>query len=197
MDDHQDNLARKLADNSMQAFTSIYDEYFDRLLDLARSFLENRQDAEDICADVFTNLWEMRSKFDNIRNIKGFLYMSVRNGCLDLLKSAKVKQRSHVSIDTLEQIDPEQFADVRIDYKNAFRKRVNNLPSQCKLIFELAYFEHLTNDEIAARLQITKRTVTNQKVKAKNMLRAGDKLLLNISPLIVDLFYYLIEQKSN
>src|SRR5882757_1197834 len=86
-----ENLVQQLANGSEAAFTAIYNLHSYALPNFARNLLDNRQNAEDVCADIFTKLWELRGRFTDIQNIKAFLFVSVRNSCLNLIRSEQTK----------------------------------------------------------------------------------------------------------
>lgn len=159
--------------NTREIFVKIYNEYVDRLLDFALAFIDNREEVRDLVADVFVRLWEMRDRFDNIRSVKSFLYISVRNACLNYLRVAKITAaRQKALLNELEHTDiVEGPTDLETAYRNRLFKEIDNLPERCKLVFNLAFFTGLSNDEIANRLSLSKLTIRNQKVKAIRLLR--------------------------
>ena len=177
------NTVEQLASGSTVAFETIYKAYVSRLLNRAFQFLRNRHNAEDICANVFVRLWEHRAQFASVNNIEAYLFISVRNACIDFQASAQGK----MGVNTLPVEIADQFtaqeakADIKTEYKERIRKKVRELPHQCRTIFELAYFEDLKNEEIASHLGISKKTVTNQKVKALNYLRVHQEALIGLT----------------
>ena len=67
--------------------------YFPVLCRYARSVIRSGHvDAEDVVEEVFIKLWQRHADFKNISEVKGFLYTSVRNSCLNVLRSRKREQ---------------------------------------------------------------------------------------------------------
>ncbi len=174
----ENDLLKDLHLGSEIAFTAIYNQFIYSLLDFSRGLLDSRQDAEDICADVFTNFWLMKERFHDIKNIKAFLFISVRNACLNFLKSSSVKMaRNKTQIEQIDHVASfEDFSDVKSEYKERLRREVDRLPDQCRRIFKLACYEEKDNKEIADLLQISLKTVSNQKTRALQLLRIGQNL---------------------
>ena len=185
-----ENWAEELAKGNQAAFTAIYNKYVYSLLEFARRLLDSRETAEDLCADVFTRLWEYRERFVLIENIEAFLFVSIRNACLNYLRSAQTKiERNAAQIEQLEKItQPDDIVDVRMEYKDRIRKEIEQLPEQCQRIFKLAWYEGLKNKEIANRLRINIKTVSNQKVRALQLLRMS----LHLLQVTIALFSYLL-----
>ena len=61
----------------------------DKMFRLARSILQNNEAAEDTVQEVSLKLWEKREKLKDVDNIQAFTLRSVRNYCLDMIKSHK------------------------------------------------------------------------------------------------------------
>ena len=85
------------------SFQSIFKQYYRPLCIYALHFVDNAGVAEDMVQDAFVGLWQRK---DDIRDVKPYLYASVRNGCLTFLK--KQRQSSEgLSGDMLEGLSDE------------------------------------------------------------------------------------------
>ncbi|MCL3780935.1 RNA polymerase sigma-70 factor [Prolixibacteraceae bacterium JC049] len=142
-----------------------FDNCFTRLHQFATTFITSEAVAEEIVMDQFVKLWEQRSNLDKINNIETYLFVSVRNSCLNALK-----KNSRYNFDMLDEVHVEL-----IDYKPsaensmiqeemvvALNKAVAQLPSKCKIIFKLIREEGLNRNEVAEILDISVKTVDNQ-----------------------------------
>src|SRR5882724_3972264 len=78
-----------LQNGNREAFNGIYNSHYASLYYFAKSFVNERQDAEDIVAESFIKFWRLRENFDNPQSIKAFLFITTRNRCLDFLRAAQ------------------------------------------------------------------------------------------------------------
>ncbi|MFT3824737.1 MAG: sigma-70 family RNA polymerase sigma factor [Chitinophagaceae bacterium] len=73
------------------------------------------------------------------------------------------------------------------ELEERLRKALNELPEQCRTIFQLSRFEGLKYHEIANQLQISVKTVENQMGKALKVLRSK---LVEFLPLIIAFLFH-------
>src|SRR5690625_699801 len=85
--DHQLVLCLKKCDKL--AFEAIYKKYYEPLFLLGRCYLKDPQLAEDAVQDVFSKLWLNRSDIDSSKSLQGFLFTSLRNHVLNMVKIKK------------------------------------------------------------------------------------------------------------
>lgn len=167
-----EQLVVELAQGDRSAFTTIYNQLFYKIFHFALALVE-RAEAEDICADLFTRLWERRAEFDNVNNIESFLMVSVRHACLNYLRGAKrhfeIERDLQKASDQVVRL--ENYIEVRSLWKELVTKKIFQLPSQCQKIFRHAYLDGLTNAEIARLLNISEKTVSNQKIRGIQLLK--------------------------
>lgn len=156
------------------AFTIIYDQLHFSIYRYARRWLNDPADAEDVTAETFIKLLQHRGKMENMANIEGFLKVSVRNACFNNLKYRKV--RTDKQDELLLRMDTEQepdFAWVKAEeeFLEVVYAEVEKLPAKMKEIFLLSFREGMKPAEIAEKLGITVRTVSNQKTNAVRLIR--------------------------
>ncbi len=160
--------------NKNDEFTAIYNEYFSFAFFLAKGFV-NEFDAQDITANVFCRLWIKRNTLNQIDDIKGYIASSIRNACIDFIESrtSRLKREekwfTH-AYDVDSQNQPLK-QDIHAEKVSLIHAEIEKLPSRCREIFKLAYIENLNNSEIARKMEITKRTVINQKHRAVKALK--------------------------
>lgn len=150
--------------NDETAFRQFYTEHVFKLFQFAFTFIQNREQAEEIVNDVFLKLWQNRSKLDTIDNIQVYLYVAVRNTAANYLRKVK-----GITIDLENQAvhhfylspDPEQLL-VTDELKRRIEASIDGLPPRCKLIFKLVKEDGLSASEVATILDISYKTVTTQ-----------------------------------
>jgi RNA polymerase sigma-70 factor (family 1) len=156
-----------------RALQVIFKMFYAPLCIFAERMLRDRPAAEDIVGETLVKLWNRHTDFENMQNVKAFLYITTRNACLNMLK---VMQRESLSKKQFAYIsgDKEGFIlneIVRAEVLNEIRREIDNLPAQCQKIFKLSYFEGKKNQEIADMLSISVHTVKNQKARAIQLLK--------------------------
>lgn len=157
-----------------KAFTTIYEENYPTVYYFVRQFVPEREDAEDITAEIFVKLWKKRAGLDSIKNIQAFLYVTARNACIDFLRYTK---RQHENREKLLQQLEEQPAegnmrdDIRAEVLQSIYREMENLPKSCRTVFSMSYLEGLSANEIANKLKINPQSVYNLRQQAIKLLR--------------------------
>ena len=130
--------------------------------------------AEDIISTGFIKLWDARHALSTDVSPVSYLYKIIDNQCLNILKHDKVK-RQHIhyllrtssegiSAATFDSIDLKQL-------RTAIDEALAELPEQMRRIFDMSRVEGLKYTEIAARLEISVKTVETQISRALAKLR--------------------------
>ena len=158
-----------------EAFRKIFEEYHARLCFFASKLLPQGIAPEDVVQDTFIKLWEKRQEFDSIGSIQAFLYISVKNHCLNLFKHDKVVKKfsSLPHQEVQEEIIMSRIMEAEVLEK--VYKALETLPEGCQNVLQLSYFEGLKNREVAAYLRISVNTVKTQKKRALSLLRIAFK----------------------
>jgi RNA polymerase sigma-70 factor (ECF subfamily) len=130
--------------------------------------------AEDMVQDIFVALWEKQKEIRIRTSLKHYLFTAVRNHALNIAqrdKSANISLSELLTDPAVENAE-EQYDDELLAVKIA--QAVGELPAGCRKIFDLAYREKLSYQQIADQLNISKNTVKTQMGIAYRQLR--DKL---------------------
>lgn len=154
-------------------FKKVFDHYYPGLLLFITKLTGSREEAEDISLRAFQSLYNRCHAFETEINIKAFLYICGRNSSLNYLKS-KQHEREQLKQFAARMTD-DTFLEFEFGIKQgvvaAIYKAIEELPSECRRIFKMLYYEELTPAEIADLLHITVSTVYNQKSRALSALR--------------------------
>ncbi len=151
----------------------IFRTYYQPLCNYAYSFLNDRDEAEEVVQASFITVWEKRNSMDIESSFKSYLYRMVRNSCLNVIKHEKVKQQhSNYQVAFGENShEPVSQAVLKTELENKIQEAMKTLPEQCRLVFQLSRFEELKYSEIAEQLQISVKTVENHMGKALKIMR--------------------------
>lgn len=165
-------LFTQMAQGSEKAFRTLFDRYFTALSVYADKIVSDTDTAIDIVQSFFVNIYENKATL-NVQNVRSFMFQSVHNRCLNEIKHRNIHQQyaSQTIITETEYTndveDMVELSEVEAQLANA----IEQLPPQCKKVFEMSRFDGLTNSEIAERLDISKRTVETQISNALKFLR--------------------------
>ncbi|HWK04507.1 MAG TPA: sigma-70 family RNA polymerase sigma factor [Puia sp.] len=173
-------------------FNYVYESYYDTIYIFAYNLIGHEADAQDITTDTFVKLWRLHANFESFQNIKAFLYITCRNGCMDYFRQIRKEREAIPEIIYLQRID-ELATSEMIDAEvfTELGKLIEKLPFKCRTIFKLIYNDNLSTSEVAGKLNISNQNVLNQKARAIHILHGAlvQKLYLPLSlPLLIMLF---------
>lgn len=138
----------------------------------ALHYLGNADSAEDVVQESFAALWEKLQEGVAISNRKAYLYMMVRNRCLDQLRRKGIPTESLKPYDTYGIIEDDD-AQERSQTEARLWTAIDSLPEKCRQVFLMSKRDGLKYMEIADELGISENTVRNQISKALKILKDG------------------------
>jgi RNA polymerase sigma-70 factor (ECF subfamily) len=139
------------------ALSALYDRYSGMLYAMLLRILKDTGAAEEVLQDLFLQLWRGAARFDASRgSLGGWLLVIGRNRALSRLRG---KQRREFVPDDIEGFSLEAVPSTedleneaaRMQLMNRLREALSALPAEQREAVELAYFEGMTQTEIAAR----------------------------------------------
>tara|TARA_B110000027_G_scaffold134267_1_gene166242 strand:+ start:6488 stop:7033 length:546 start_codon:yes stop_codon:yes gene_type:complete len=163
------NIIIDIKHGNKKAFKEFFDDFYPILCSFANKYLKKTDQSKDAAQDALIKFWEKREEFDDLLGAKRFLYVVVKNNCINILK----KSRNDVDLSLLRELESESFFKKNIIDKETFmivRNAINKLPPRQKEIIELS-MKALKNPEIATRLEISPHTVHTAKKNAYRKLR--------------------------
>lgn len=169
---HQDDfLLLLIKQNNKEAFSVLFRYYYSGLVVFATHFLQSKEEAEEIIQDIFLKIWSDREHLNVHTSLRDYLFRSVKNKCLDVIKHKKVESKFEHYIHQREEqsINHEFFIEqeLRVLIKDVIEK----LPTECRKVFVLSRIQNLKYKEIADKLGISVKTVENQISKALRIFR--------------------------
>lgn len=168
-------LLQLLKKSDQRAFDVIYERYWERLFAISYNRLKDLAECEEIVHDVFMSLWKNRASSD-IQKLSAYLATAIKFRTISAIRN-KSRQSFVVRLDDVNEVDAistEINAEEAIHQQYLWEKvhhALQALPPQCQLIFKFSRMEYLKNEEIAERLNISKRTVENQISRALKHLK--------------------------
>ena len=171
------------------AFEQLFKKHYNALHAYAQVILKDEDLAEEIVQAMFLKFWEKRGSL-KIQSIKAYLYKCVYNDSLNYLKQEKTKTKyQEFTLHTMNtEHEPASFKVELSELQQRLREALNDLPEQCRTIFQMSRFEELKYREIADHLGLSIKTVENQMGKALKILRfkLADFLVL----FVLGIWYY-------
>jgi RNA polymerase sigma-70 factor (ECF subfamily) len=169
-----------------QGFNYFFYLHYRPLVFFANRLLKDEPLAEDVVENSFLKLFEKRNSIQSQFTIKGFLYASVRNGCLDKIRQQKIRQAHNKSFAYLQESFEEMSTKeiIRTESLSVVLEAIEELPPASQRVFKMYYLEGKNYDQIAIELGRSRETVKTQKKMALSALRK--KLLFFL------LFFFLL-----
>jgi len=174
-------LVRQVLEQRPDALAELYDRHASTLLALARRILgsaADAADAEEVLQEVFLHVWRQAGRYDPARSsVSTWLVLITRSRAIDRLRSRKVVERVH---EAAHQEDPTGHASpegVESVFSRERRQRVKSeldkLPPEQKQVVEMAFYDGLSQTEIAARAGLPLGTVKTRTLLAMKKLRSA------------------------
>lgn len=185
-----DRFLEGLGNKDVTAFKQVYQRYYKPMVLFAMRFVEDQQVAEDVVEDVIVAVWENGKVFESKLMFEGYIYNSVRNKCINVLRHSNAHARYECEMKALEDgfhIDIEDADAFEMQYVRLF-EAMDELPNRCREVLEL-YIEGLSNADIAERLALSIETVKTHRKRALAMLR---ERLQNVVLLLFYLHFFNI-----
>ena len=139
------SLLKRISDkDDHRAFHEFYKIYFNKMYRVAFSLVKNREMAEEIVEDVFFNFWQIRDRYQEIRNVDNYLFISTKNLSFHYLKKEQKLLKVAVEDFTRIQVSHQNPEKVMLtnELETFLDDAVEHLPDRCKEIFKLARIDN-------------------------------------------------------
>lgn len=155
-------LLKAISRGDEKALGEIYDRYRVILFGLLMRILNNREEAEDVLQEVFLQVWRKATDFDENRGRPfTWLVTLARSRGIDRLRSLAARERVAVAgtRDESEMVSDAAADAFRSEQRGLVSSALSQLPEEQQRPLMLAYFDGLTQSEIATRLDAPLGTV--------------------------------------
>ncbi len=159
-------IVRRIAHGDHEALGELFDRYGGLVGGVAKRILRDHADAQDVVQTVFVQVWRQAGRYDGTRgSAEGWLCAIARTRALDCLR----RQRSRREAPS--ELAPESRSAGPIVERLSVRRALAGLPSGQRLPLALAYYEGLTQPEIARRIGAPLGTIKSRMRTALIRLR--------------------------
>ena len=150
-----------MAGGDESAFAALYDRYDSLVMGLAMRMLRDRGEAEDLVSDVFFELWQKASRYNpNRSNPRTYMVLLTRSRALDRLRRQRVPAAVGDAADQQAATGGDPSGQVAAgEAGEQVRAALGSLNPDQRQAVELAFFEGLTHQQIAERLETPLGTV--------------------------------------
>jgi RNA polymerase sigma-70 factor (ECF subfamily) len=161
----------KVIQGDQAAFAQLYRHYRMPAYKFCLSLLKDQEEAENMVHDVFIKIWERRTGINPSLNFNSYLFTCLRNLAFDHLKQLEKSQLLRQRYLERMQNVHEESAEEQEAQSQLLQTAIGSLSEKRKLILRMNVEDGKSYQEIAEMLRISKNTVKNQLVKAKQLLR--------------------------
>lgn len=155
-----------------KVFRLLFDTFFPRACFFAGRLLNDQEAGADVAQEAFMAIWQKGECFANVQVFKAYLYMTLRNKCLNVL-------RDRPALTDVEGAKELVSDDVRVDYlimqqevKGRILAEINKLPGIKRDIMMLR-LEGKSFEDISVELGLSLNTVKTHKKDSYKQLRVG------------------------
>lgn len=153
-------LIPEILEGSQYAFNQLFEKYYNYAFDVTTLYC-TYQDAEEVISDVFARIWNNRQQLQGISNFKSYLFISLKNQCLNYLRKKKID--TIVIDNTFDHLREKDLSPQSLMEMDELNEKVEQviaeLPPKCKEAFKLVREDGLKYKEAARRLSITENTL--------------------------------------
>lgn len=180
------------------AFKEVFRLLFPRLKGYCKLFIKDTTQIEDIIQESFITLWENRNSIKPDKSIESFLFVIVRNRCLNFLKKQKLEGEK-INLDNPEitqlqylyQLDFTDREDASLEelLVVSLQEAVAELPEKRRTVFVKCKIEGKKQADVAKELGISIKMVEKHIAKAKNIIH--EKLIKKYPAFIIVIALFL------
>lgn len=177
----EESNIKALSKGDQRAFEVLFVYYQPKLVYYLNGFIKDAELSRDMAQDIFLNIWNNKEKCSEIKSFKAYIFKLGKNTICNYYDHSLVNEKyvaeqlaKPFGTENLEEIIFAQQLQTLIDMT------VSQMPPQRKLIYSMSRIDGLSNNEIAEKLNINKRTVENHLTAALADIRKIIKICIII-----------------
>lgn len=164
--------------DDIEAFEIIFHRYYPMVLNFVRGILKEDSVAEDIAQNIFMKLWLGRNSLDSSKSLKNWLCIVARNEAINRIKSkirtcAKTHQSETASLQHVPDASSVDDWCNFFETSNIIHSKIESMPEKRREVFRMSRIEHLSNMDIAIKMNLSVRTVEKHMELALRDLRSS------------------------
>ncbi|GAB1462680.1 sigma-70 family RNA polymerase sigma factor [uncultured Pedobacter sp.] len=166
-------LLKEISDGNSLAFNKMFSLYRGKILAFVDSFIHSKADAEEIVQETFLVIWKNKDKLLQIEHPRNYIYMIARNKTYDYLAKVSRSEKSIKEAWINTSISSNNIED-QIRLKESamlIDKAIRKLSVQKQEIFNMSRSLHMSHEEIAQEIGLSKSRVKNVIVEVLKHLK--------------------------
>ena len=165
--DEEQKLIAKAQSGDQQAFYQLYELHHKRVYGICWRMLADKDSAEDVCQEVFVQVWQKIGNFEGKSKFSTWLHSVASNIVLSHLRKHKNWLQRVFSIEdqVVEEVGEEMGEISELD------KHIMRLPERARLVFVLFAVEGYRHEEIGKMLNMAVGSSKAQYHRAKSLLK--------------------------
>ena len=171
--------AEQIRNDNCEAFTNLFEEYYQPLCEYTYRFLHDEELIKDIVQNMFLRIWVNRKKWNPRVEVKSYLYRSVYYQFINDSKKKRIySDYNDVPEKYLTDNDESQLEKIyALEISASIKSAINKLPPRRKQILVLRFMHELSYKDISLILDISINTIDTQIRRALKLLRRDLKQL--------------------
>jgi RNA polymerase sigma-70 factor (family 1) len=159
----------------------IYQAFWKKMYCVAYNLLHDKTLAQELVQDVFVKLWLNRNEIRQVENTQAYLLKALRNKIYDHFANVACRKKHY-------KLAMEGFSEERNDVDDTvvfnegmslIGEELKKMPKKTQIVFRLSKFHKYTNDEIAAKTQLSTKAVEYHITQAIKRLRVRLTIFLS------------------
>jgi len=162
-----------LSSGDEKAFGDLYNGYWEPLFSYVMRVLQDKEDSMDVVQDTFITVWQQRTTLGNVQSFKAYIFSIARYKAIRHIRM-NIRKRDYLCslLNFLQAHDesPEERL-ISGELQSIISAEVANLPPKMREVFLLSREQRLSYREIAAKLNISDKTVKKQISNSLKLIR--------------------------
>jgi RNA polymerase sigma-70 factor, ECF subfamily len=153
-------LLARITAREQSALGELYDRHSRLLFGLILRIVRERSEAEEVLQEVFVQAWNRADSYNAVLGSPvGWLIGIARNRAVDRMRANAVRARAEGQAIPASSVETPETQTSLSELKREIRQALASLPTDQRELIEQAYFEGLTQSELAARFRLPLGTV--------------------------------------
>ena len=166
----EDQLIHRLRLGDEQAFTEIYNRFWEKLLAIGYYHTQSKPSAEDVVHDVLMSLWTRKANVE-IRSLEAYLGTAVKFAVFkEIVRDRRRRDLLHQADRNVYTADIEDNLDMRF-LEAYLHGAIEKLPEKARLVFTYSRDHQLSISEISKKMDLSPKAIEYHMTKALRALR--------------------------
>jgi len=188
------DIWQKFKGGDSQAFAALYELHIQDLINFGYRVVSDRSQIEDAIQDLFVELWHSRQSLTDVRNVKAYLFATLRNKLLRIRKlntHERLTDTDFVSGTPLSESHESAWVDQESHEQQIalLAKVIGVLPKRQQEVIELRYYHNFTNEEIAGIMGVHYQSVCNLLSASLKILRKELRIFISFALLLLSIMF--------